>query len=195
MPRAMVGSTMGIVFLPVGKSAHFFVGDLFLRGPRANRGQKKSYGRFPGKKTYCNNQPHIIYSHRPQPSSTPPSPSTNKLYSFAVVHHRPPLSTAARCHPLPSTAIPCRLFPRPPLSAAHLVVICPQRICRYLSPPLHSKFVAANDSVSCLILLRPDNDNEEETRSPSSPVAPDAHRIIGRSAADDSMPFYYIATR
>ena len=132
MPRAMVGSTMGIVFLPVGKSAHFFVGDLFLRGPRANRGQKKSYGRFPGKKTYCNNQPHIIYSHRPQPSSTPPSPSTNKLYSFAVVHHRPPLSTAARCHPLPSTAIPCRLFPRPPLSAAHLVVICPQRICPHL---------------------------------------------------------------
>ena len=40
-----------------------------------------------------------------------------------------------------------------------------------------------------LILLRPVKDNEKGTRSPSSPVAPNVCRIIGRDAANDSIPF------
>ena len=99
----------------------------------------------------------------------------------AAIHRRPPL-------PLPtSTSVHCSSCRHP--HATHLPpssLACPPPF-----PPLQSKFVAANDSVPFLILLQPVNNDEEETRSPSSPVTPNARHIIGCGAANDSVPFLF----
>ena len=160
--------------------------------------KKRATGDFRAKKRIAtiNHTLFTATAHSHHPHHRRPPPTSCILLPLSTTVRRCPLPPAAiRCRPLPSPAAFSHVRLCQPLillSSAHNVSA---PIFRYLSPPLQSKFVAANDSVSFLILLRPDNDNEEETRSPSSPVAPDAHRIIGRSAADDSMPFYYIATR
>ena len=100
-----------------------------------------------------------------------------------------------RC-PLPSTAVPRRLFSCPPPSAARLASIRPQRICPHHPPlapppsPPPCKVSLWPPMTACLLLisLRPGDKDEEETRSPSYP---DARRIIGRGTADDSMPFLF----
>ena len=142
---------------------------------------KKSYGQFLGKKNALQQSPtHYL------------SPLLTAIIHTTAARSRLPLSAAFRCRPLP--------FPAP--SAACLAAIRPQRICPHLpplapSPPPPCKVSLWPPMTVCLfkILLQSDDSNEEETRSPLSPIAPKAHRIIGRGAANDIMPFYFIATR